>query len=128
MKTDYTARNIARRHIRELEGEGGFQITNDERQKVRGFGGWRIGVGMSQEVSQRHLEQIVCPVLLVSAIKAAPLNTSGRDSIRDLEVREVAGLHHVHSDRPAAVTGLVLPWMRGKALLPAVGAAAAAKL
>ena len=68
-------------------------------------------------VGRRHLRAIACPVLLVHAAReqgAAVRGHGDRACNRNLSVAEVVGLHHVHSDRPAAVAGLVLPWLRAK--------------
>lgn len=127
LKNDRSARNIVRRHMRELEG--GFQVIHDERQKARGFGGWRCGVVFSEAVNATHLAAIQCPVLLVSADREADGGAMRRTEenlaqLKDGTRKMVKGLHHVHSDRPAAVAGgLVLPWLAEK-----LGGAESAKL
>ena len=153
MKNDRTARNIVSRHIRETDGrwgesrwvdgkwvegaweEGGWQIQHEERQKARGFGGWRCGIVFSEEVNARHLEAIDCPVLLVQAKRdgaaggAQRSNEANLARIKDVVRKEVKGLHHVHSDRPAAVAGgLVLPWLAEKLGAPLGVGGAASKL
>ena len=153
MKNDRTARNIVSRHIRETDGkwgesrwvdgkwvegaweEGGWQIQHEERQKARGFGGWRCGIVFSEEVNARHLLAIDCPVLLVQAKRdgaaggAQRSNEANLARIKDVVRKEVKGLHHVHSDRPAAVAGgLVLPWLAEKLGAPLGVGGAASKL
>ena len=65
-----------------------------------------------------------CPSQLRGAGGAQRSNEANLARIKDVVRKEVKGLHHVHSDRPAAVAGgLVLPWLAeklGAGALPAV--------
>jgi|EP01047_Picozoa_sp_COSAG01_P033472 hypothetical protein len=101
---------------------GRWQLTYDERQKGRGFGGWRLPVMLSHAANAAHLDAIKCPVLLLMAVRRegevprlygrAGKGAERGAAVRDLTVRAVCGFHHVHSDRPAATAQAIATWLR----------------
>ena len=100
----------------DIGGAEGVTWRTDPR--LRGFSPMRI----TEEHVTAFLTRIACPTLLLRAREGYPFDPRGIglrvSQLRDVQVEELPGGHHVHMEHPAETGALLAPFLGGPKQVP----------